>query len=552
MHRNYYTFAAQVIYLNKVLDQGRILACFTHRKNELVIEIESDDVYLLRIGIDPHKPYILLYNQQNIKDPRIDFFQSVISENISSITIKPFDKYIQIQTATFMIGAQFYSKSANIYLFDNDGNVINSFKKREISRDNFRQTEKLIIDTKFDGAFRELCAQNPEMPLIDFIVKFTAGFNKLLAQEYCYRSGSDGMQQIYKTTPAEWQILIKKLKSIRSEIKTGQSRIYKLPDSSPIFTPVTLHHLENLSAVQEFDTVNQGWINFIQRQDKNQEFEKQVSDVHSVLKKRIAYLQRTLKKIADAEMLEKRKQEAELKGHLLQTFAREISKGTEKVVLKNIFSSAREEIEIKLNPRKSIYENAQKYFEKFKNIEEQKEQLSIKKDTYQHELELWEPLLSRAKNASTIKDIEKIQRILIEKNILQDKRIRQKDRENLGYSFNRLLLGKKWEIFIGKNAANNDLLTFKFARKYDIWLHAQGVSGSHVIIHKPDKTHNPPARIIEQAAGIAAFNSGAQHSSTVPVNYTEVRHVRKPRKASPGTVTITNEKTIFVKPVKIF
>ena len=80
MHRNYYTFAAQVNYLNKVLDQGLILACFTHRKNELVLEIESDDIYLLRIGIDPQKPYILLYNQQNIKDPRIDFFQSVISE----------------------------------------------------------------------------------------------------------------------------------------------------------------------------------------------------------------------------------------------------------------------------------------------------------------------------------------------------------------------------------------------------------------------------------------------------------------------------------------
>ncbi len=80
MHRNYFTFAAQANYLNKVLDQGHILACFTHRKNELVLEIESDEVYLLRIGVDPQKPYILLYNQQNIKDPRIDFFQSVISE----------------------------------------------------------------------------------------------------------------------------------------------------------------------------------------------------------------------------------------------------------------------------------------------------------------------------------------------------------------------------------------------------------------------------------------------------------------------------------------
>jgi predicted ribosome quality control (RQC) complex YloA/Tae2 family protein len=272
----------------------------------------------------------------------------------------------------------------------------------------------------------------------------------------------------------------------------------------------------------------------------------------NALRKKTDYLSRTLKKIQDAEELEARKQESELKGHLLQTFAHQIPKGAAVVSLKNIFSDDQEEIEIKLNPAKTIHENARKYFEKFKNISEQKEQLSIKKDTFQDELTSWSALQERIACCSSLKELEKFQTQLIDKNILQSESDRKPDRQNLSYSFNRLLLGKKWEIFIGKNAKNNDLLTFQFARKFDLWFHAQGVPGSHVIIHLPDRGQHPPPQIIEQVASIAAYNSNAQHSSTVPVNYTEVRYVRKPRKAPPGTVVISNEKTIFVKPVKYF
>ena len=335
-----------------------------------------------------------------------------------------------------------------------------------------------------------------------------------------------------------------------TEFVAGNSRIYQPAVGGPIFAILDLKHLK-ITEEQEFDTVNRGWIRFIQQHNITTGFERKRSDVLTSLKRRIAYLQRTLDKVADAQSLEKRKQEAELKGHLLQTFVHEIPNGAERVTLDNIFSPKDEKIEIRLNPAKNVHENAKRYFEKFKNIEEQKELLSIKKDTYQDEFDFMQSLQVRAQNATSMKEIDQLYNTLVEKNILQEKNTKQKERENLGYSFNRALLGKKWEIFIGKNAANNDLLTFKFARKYDIWLHAQGVPGSHVVIRKPDRTHNPPEKVIHQAAGIAAHNSDARHASTVPVNYTEVRYVRKPRKAAPGAVTITNEKTIFVKPVKI-
>jgi predicted ribosome quality control (RQC) complex YloA/Tae2 family protein len=323
-------------------------------------------------------------------------------------------------------------------------------------------------------------------------------------------------------------------------------------DSGPArFSPLHLHHLKNVQRRENFDTINQAWITFISTHGQKKEGDKQWQEIRNVLKKRVSYLERTLDKISDAEKLEQRKKESELKGHLLQTFAHEIPKGQNKVTLPNIFSATQEKVEIKLNPAKTIHENAQKYYSKFKNIEEQRENLIVKKDTFEHELTECHVLLRRAQKQPSPKEINNLYTKLIDMNLIQAQGVKQVDRDNLAYSFNRLVLGKKWEIYIGKNAANNDLLTFKFSRKYDLWLHAQGVPGSHVVIRKPDRTQNPPQKIIEQAASIAAFNSDAKHATTVPVNITEVRYVRKPRKSPPGTVTIANAKTLFVKPVQL-
>ena len=150
-----------------------------------------------------------------------------------------------------------------------------------------------------------------------------------------------------------------------------------------------------------------------------------------------------------------------------------------------------------------------------------------------------------------LKNAEKLKQLLTQKKLIQkDARLKKSESVLDSTSFNRIILKEQWEIYIGKNADNNDLLTFKFARKHDIWLHAQGVSGSHVIIRVQDKNQKPPMEIIQQAASVAAFFSAGKNSATVPVNYTEARYVRKPRKSPAGVVVISQAKTIFVEPKK--
>lgn len=105
-----------------------------------------------------------------------------------------------------------------------------------------------------------------------------------------------------------------------------------------------------------------------------------------------------------------------------------------------------------------------------------------------------------------------------------------------------------FQILVGKNARNNDLLTQK-AYKEDLWLHAKDVSGSHVVVKFQSGKHFPKP-VIERAAQLAAYYSQRKTDSLCPVIYTPKKFVRKPKGAFPGEVVVEKEKVILVRPEK--
>lgn len=106
-------------------------------------------------------------------------------------------------------------------------------------------------------------------------------------------------------------------------------------------------------------------------------------------------------------------------------------------------------------------------------------------------------------------------------------------------------------ILVGRNAANNDLLTQRYAHKEDLWLHAKDVTGSHVVIrHRAG--HAVPGPVVERAAQLAAWYSRRQHDSLCPVTVTPKKFVRKPKGALPGQVLVEREKVVLVVPANPF
>ena len=107
-----------------------------------------------------------------------------------------------------------------------------------------------------------------------------------------------------------------------------------------------------------------------------------------------------------------------------------------------------------------------------------------------------------------------------------------------------------WLVLVGRNNTENDKLT-KNSAKDDIFLHAQGCPGSHVILKRDGRADPPSRSTLKEAASLAAYWSKARGSKSVSVNYTEIRYVHKPRGAPAGLVTIQNEKNLMVEPREI-
>ena len=108
-------------------------------------------------------------------------------------------------------------------------------------------------------------------------------------------------------------------------------------------------------------------------------------------------------------------------------------------------------------------------------------------------------------------------------------------------------------IFVGRNNRQNDHLTLKQAEKNDLWFHAKGVPGAHAVV--VTNGAEPDEQTVLFAASLAAANSRAAGTGTdtqsgfkIPVDYTRIRYVSKPKGAKPGMVIYTNERTVFVKP----
>ncbi|MGI5923014.1 MAG: NFACT RNA binding domain-containing protein [Lentisphaeria bacterium] len=105
-----------------------------------------------------------------------------------------------------------------------------------------------------------------------------------------------------------------------------------------------------------------------------------------------------------------------------------------------------------------------------------------------------------------------------------------------------------WLVRAGKTDDDNDLLSLRCAHPKDWWFHVHAMPGSHVVLSHSDKDKAPDAALIRTAAAIAAWHSKARDGGNCPVSYTQARNVSKPRAAKPGTVTISKEKIIRVKP----
>lgn len=194
-------------------------------------------------------------------------------------------------------------------------------------------------------------------------------------------------------------------------------------------------------------------------------------------------------------------------------------------------------IEIKTDPNKTVIENAQMYFEKARRTEAAFKELQRRLPVTEKKLE---DICKEIDQIEHTSDFSARERMTIERSITS---------KQLPASPYRVFeLEGGYTLYVGRNAANNDELTMRFAKQNDWWFHARAESGSHAVLRGGSGKEKPPKHIITKAAEIAAWYSGARNASWTPVVYTQRKNVRKPKGANVGAVVLDREEVIMVKP----
>lgn len=364
------------------------------------------------------------------------------------------------------------------------------------------------------------------------LVAHFSGVSPLVAKEAVYRAGLANST----TLPTAFFKIIQEI----SERKYAAT--IKQDGNKEVFYMLSLEHLSGnqrtFSSLSEMlDRYYFGKAERDRVKQKSQDVERFITNEIEKNSKKIGKLERTLK---DTE----RGEQYQLFGELLTANLYQMKKGMKEIEVVNYYDEEQSMVTIPLDPLKNPSDNAQKYFSRYQKsknavgvVQEQIEKTKL-------ELTYFEALHQQLQSASP-RDIEEIREELQEEGY-----IRQKKKKGMKKPANAKPLLETYYatdgdlIFVGKNNKQNDYLTNKFARRDEIWLHTKDIPGSHVVI----RNESPSEKTIKEAAVLAAFFSKAKQSSSVPVDFTQVRHVKKPNGSKPGFVIYDQQQTVYITP----
>ena len=237
--------------------------------------------------------------------------------------------------------------------------------------------------------------------------------------------------------------------------------------------------------------------------------------------------------------------EYRIKGDLLFAHLHLIEKGQKEIIVDNYYDNTKMIIE--LDERYDGKTNAKRYYNKYQKAKNSlhylHEQIALTKD----EITYFDSLMTLMENA-TYYDALEIKEELENLGYLKKKKTKQLNKKKNKFHIETYLTKDNIKIYVGKNNLQNDYLTFKLASRFDIWFHVKDMPGSHIVVH----SENLDEYTIRLASKMAAYFSKGKHSSSVPVNYTQIRTLKKPHNSKPGRVILDHYQTIYIDPDDTF
>jgi predicted ribosome quality control (RQC) complex YloA/Tae2 family protein len=511
--------------------------------------------------------------QKHTGDGKIAAIEQINFDRVLKIRIIPQGDIID--PAPKVLIGEFMGKHSNVILVEEGTNrILESMKHIDETMSRYRQilpglayvmppmSQSLDPFSTNEETFSAVLASS-DGPLWEKLLRNFRGMSPLLAKEIMARAPDSSLEAVRNTfvsLMADIQdrkfcptVITRDSNSLLSPLTKGESK------KDVPFSNEEQQDVLAVSAISLQQFHNKNSINFPTISDALEFFYRHLIMKESLLAEKAAILQAAGKRYEALQQkhrtLDQQLKAAEnaddlkLKGELLIANLHEIERGQKEVSLRNFYDPHGAKITIQLDERLRPSENAQRYFEDYKKAKRSRDILATLVSKNQAALESLEKAIKETENARDLSVLATIRDDLVRKDVIREKSTRtRKPGKKAAPLFRRFKSSDGFQIYVGRNDKENELLIKSEAGKNDMWLHAKQIEGSYVIVRNPEKKPDIPRRTLLEAAIIAAYFSKAKHSGTVPVDYTWVKYVTKPRGAKPGFVIYTHEKTLFVSP----
>ena len=459
--------------------------------------------------------------------------------------------------------AEVMGKYSNLMLLDGEGKITAVLRPVDFTTSRLRQVlpgmkyelpppqdKASPIDETREGFFEKYAAYPPESTIDKFVVSTYLGTSRQAAQEIAYRAG--GIDATVGGTPADavWAVFSRWF----SDLSAGRATPTLV--CSPDGTPVDFAYFAETYR-------GAGWTNteypdfaglfdaFFAERDRIERTRQRAQDLIRLLAAAKARLSRKLEaqtgELADTA----RGEEYKRTGDLVIANLYRLRRGDRIVSLIDYNADPPAEVKVELDPRLSPSDNAERFYKHYRKAKTAKEILTGQIAHCRDELDYLASVESFLDRAETEQDLTDIRDELYRAGYASRMKNYAPSKQNKLSKPTETTTPGGYRVLIGRNNLQNDHLTFRVAARNDLWFHAKGVPGSHVILLCDGA--EPSAEDYTFAASLAAGYSKANAAggATVPVDYTRVCNVKKPAGARPGFVIYKTNYTAYVLPERI-
>ena len=526
MLNNYYLLRRLARAWNETLPGSKVLDAWSHSPGELTIALEQDGV-VTATSFLTHAPIIGAFRRTKVGRPKRNIkplLRALHGQSIVEIELSESDRVLTLRcTGGIQLQAHLYGAHSNVLLADRKGKVQEAFRKyapTEVpplrAAPEPTNVEEFAIRWKDARGSAERAIQ-----------RVFVRFNKDQAREIMQLQQFKG----HSAEALEPALVFEVAQALHERLMNAQGPlcVYKDPVAiSPV--PLEARKEEEVSVYSDIDN---GLHTYARHALSARAYRAQYEPLRKKLVRMLDKAERSASRMRVERSRPSRADEYERLGHILMASPPSPA-GEHRVRIPDVFNPATE-LTVSLDPALNSLQNAERYYSKARKARTSRAHLDTLIRQAEEKVEALKQQLQDLEKTRTQKDIKAFQ-----------KTYKQSVRPN--QPFKRYALVPPYELWVGRNARESEMLTLQYARPFDLWMHARGVSGAHAVLRLPGRSAQPSNHLIEQAAAIVAWHSKARTSSVAPVIVTPRKYVRKVRGTPTGEVAVSREEVVMVEP----